>query len=146
MWCSSGLLPAMCQRTQKKNQRGKNRRMVMMGKKELLYCTTKGGIKLWEVTNGREKVNRALLFIVTSNVRIRGQVKLTDVKLKPNKSRWFFKYSKLKTLFHRMLWMLKCIWVWQARQISARKLSERLLYREILLLIKNFQLLSAGKC
>lgn len=70
----------------------------MMGEKELLYCMTKGGIKLWEITNGREKVNRASLFIVTSNVRIRGQVKVTDVKLKPKQSRWFLKYSKPKTL------------------------------------------------
>lgn len=115
----------------KKKGRGGNRKMMkMMGKEQLPYSMMKGGIKLCEITNGMENGNRESLFIVSANGRIRGQVKLTDVKLKPNKSRWFFKCSKLKTLYYRVLWVLKCTWVWQARRSSARKFSERLFYRD----------------
>jgi len=74
----------------KKNQRGKNRKMMrMMSEEQLLYCMTKGGIKLCEITNDMEKVNEESLLIVSANARLRGQLKFTDVT--PSKSRWFFK-------------------------------------------------------
>lgn len=62
-------------------------------------CMAQGGIKLCEITRGMEKVTRELSFIVAANARIRRQVKLTDVKFKTNRSRWFFKYSKLSDFF-----------------------------------------------
>lgn len=99
-----------------------------MGKEQLPYCMTQEDIKLCEIRNGTGKVNRESLFIVSANVGIRGWMKWTDVK--PSESRWFFQYSKLKTLYSRVLWMVKCTWVWQVRQKSARKISERLLHRD----------------
>lgn len=103
-WSPSSYLP---KDTGKENGGGggnTHRKMMrMMSKEQLPYCMMKGGIKLCEITNGMEKVNRESLFIVSANGRIRGQVKLTEVKLKPNKSRWFFKCSKLKTLYYRVL-------------------------------------------
>lgn len=62
-------------------------------------CMAQGGVKLCEITRSMEKVNRELLLIVAANARIRRQVKLTDVKFKTNRSRWFFKYSKLSDFF-----------------------------------------------
>lgn len=89
----------------KKKRRGGHtydrKMMRMMCKEQLPYCMMKGGTELCEITNGMEKANRESLFIVSANGRIRGQVKLTEVK--PNKSRWFFKCNKLKTLYYRVL-------------------------------------------
>lgn len=55
---------------QKKNKRGKNRRMMrMMGKEQLQYCVTKGGIKLCEITDGLEKVNKESSFVGSAYVK-----------------------------------------------------------------------------